>query len=239
MKRPYMSFRPLLLALRSPVSAWCPPRLLSRLRLLRARRRGAPSSRSVAWKGPGSHRGPDAGARVTAVVEGQGAGPAATTVSGADGQFTPSRRRQLCPPRGGGGVCGDGAEGDPDAGELRARRPRAAGGSPRNHHGGAATGIGSGHQQRHEDADAVARRAAVGHGRHAPAHAGSADDHVGDVVRTCRGSAAPGGEQPRSGHHPRNSSSADFFVDGVRDDVQYYRDLYNLDRVEALKGRTP
>ncbi|HWW60717.1 MAG TPA: TonB-dependent siderophore receptor, partial [Thermoanaerobaculia bacterium] len=32
------------------------------------------------------------------------------------------------------------------------------------------------------------------------------------------------------------SSSADFFVDGVRDDVQYYRDLYNLDRVEALKG---
>lgn len=28
-----------------------------------------------------------------------------------------------------------------------------------------------------------------------------------------------------------NSSSADFFVDGVRDDVRYYRDLYNLDRV--------
>ena len=33
-----------------------------------------------------------------------------------------------------------------------------------------------------------------------------------------------------------NSSSADFFVDGVRDDVQYYRDLYNLSRVEVLKG---
>ncbi len=33
-----------------------------------------------------------------------------------------------------------------------------------------------------------------------------------------------------------NSSSADFFLDGVRDDVQYYRDLYNLDRVEALEG---
>jgi catecholate siderophore receptor len=32
------------------------------------------------------------------------------------------------------------------------------------------------------------------------------------------------------------SSSADFFRDGVRDDVQYYRDLYNVDRVEALKG---
>ena len=33
-----------------------------------------------------------------------------------------------------------------------------------------------------------------------------------------------------------NSTSADFFLNGVRDDVQYYRDLYNLDRVEALKG---
>jgi catecholate siderophore receptor len=33
-----------------------------------------------------------------------------------------------------------------------------------------------------------------------------------------------------------NSSSADFFINGVRDDVQYYRDLYNVDRVEALKG---
>jgi catecholate siderophore receptor len=33
-----------------------------------------------------------------------------------------------------------------------------------------------------------------------------------------------------------NSSTSDFFVDGVRDDVQYFRDVYNLDRVEALKG---
>src|SRR5262245_31748941 len=33
-----------------------------------------------------------------------------------------------------------------------------------------------------------------------------------------------------------NSSSADFFVNGVRDDAQYYRDLYNLERIEALKG---
>ncbi|GBU19448.1 MULTISPECIES: TonB-dependent siderophore receptor [Methylobacterium] len=32
------------------------------------------------------------------------------------------------------------------------------------------------------------------------------------------------------------STSADFFVNGVRDDVQYYRDLYNVDRVEVLKG---
>lgn len=31
-------------------------------------------------------------------------------------------------------------------------------------------------------------------------------------------------------------STADFFVDGVRDDVQYYRPLYNLEQVEVLRG---
>ena len=31
-------------------------------------------------------------------------------------------------------------------------------------------------------------------------------------------------------------SNADFFVNGVRDDVQYFRDLYNIERVEVLKG---
>ena len=33
-----------------------------------------------------------------------------------------------------------------------------------------------------------------------------------------------------------NSTSANFFVDGVRDDAQYLRDLYNVDRVEVLEG---
>ena len=33
-----------------------------------------------------------------------------------------------------------------------------------------------------------------------------------------------------------NSSTADMFIDGMRDDVQYVRDLYNIDQVEALKG---
>jgi catecholate siderophore receptor len=32
------------------------------------------------------------------------------------------------------------------------------------------------------------------------------------------------------------SSSADFFLNGVRDDVQYFRDLYNVQHVEILKG---
>jgi catecholate siderophore receptor len=33
-----------------------------------------------------------------------------------------------------------------------------------------------------------------------------------------------------------NNTTADFFVDGIRDDVQYFRDFYNVDRVEILKG---
>jgi catecholate siderophore receptor len=32
------------------------------------------------------------------------------------------------------------------------------------------------------------------------------------------------------------SSTADFYVNGVRDDAQVYRDLYNAERVEVLKG---
>lgn len=32
------------------------------------------------------------------------------------------------------------------------------------------------------------------------------------------------------------SSTADFFLDGLRDDAQYYRPLYNIERVEVLKG---
>lgn len=32
------------------------------------------------------------------------------------------------------------------------------------------------------------------------------------------------------------NSTADFFIDGLRDDAQYYRPLYNTDRVEVLKG---
>ena len=33
-----------------------------------------------------------------------------------------------------------------------------------------------------------------------------------------------------------NITTGDFFVDGLRDDVQTYRDLYNTDRIEVLKG---
>src|SRR5437899_5837927 len=60
---------------------------------------------------------------------------------------------------------------------------------------------------------------------------------IADVVRYVPGITAIQGENNRDPLVIRgNSTSADFFLDGVRDDVQYYRDLYNLDRVEALKG---
>jgi catecholate siderophore receptor len=60
---------------------------------------------------------------------------------------------------------------------------------------------------------------------------------IADVVRYVPGITAHQGENNRDQLVIRgNNSSADFYVDGVRDDVQYYRDLYNLDRVEALKG---
>jgi len=60
---------------------------------------------------------------------------------------------------------------------------------------------------------------------------------LGEVVRYVPGITAHQGENNRDQIVFRgNSSSADFFLNGVRDDVQYYRDLYNLTRVEVLRG---
>jgi catecholate siderophore receptor len=60
---------------------------------------------------------------------------------------------------------------------------------------------------------------------------------ISDVVKYIPGITSHQGENNRDQLVIRgNSTSADFFLNGVRDDVQYYRDLYNVDRVEALKG---
>jgi len=60
---------------------------------------------------------------------------------------------------------------------------------------------------------------------------------IADVVRYMPGIGIAQGEGNRDTPIFRgNSSTADFYVDGVRDDVQYFRDLYNLERVEAVKG---
>ena len=60
---------------------------------------------------------------------------------------------------------------------------------------------------------------------------------IGDVVRYVPGVNTSQGEGNRDTVIFRGSSSTgDFYVDGLRDDVQYFRDLYNVDRVEVLKG---
>ncbi|HET8747424.1 MAG TPA: TonB-dependent siderophore receptor [Ramlibacter sp.] len=58
-----------------------------------------------------------------------------------------------------------------------------------------------------------------------------------DVLRYVPGVSVHQGEGNRDQVVLRgNSTTADFFVDGVRDDAQIFRDLYNLERVEVLKG---
>ncbi len=60
---------------------------------------------------------------------------------------------------------------------------------------------------------------------------------LADVARFVPGATMGQGEGNRDQITIRgNNSTADFFVDGVRDDTQYFRDLYNLERVETLKG---
>jgi catecholate siderophore receptor len=58
-----------------------------------------------------------------------------------------------------------------------------------------------------------------------------------DVFRYVPGVGVAQGEGNRDTLVFRGSSTTgDLFVDGMRDDVQYIRDLYNIDRVEVLKG---
>ena len=60
---------------------------------------------------------------------------------------------------------------------------------------------------------------------------------MADAVRFMPGITMGQGEGHRDAPVIRGqSTTADFFVDGVRDDAQYLRDLYNVERVEALKG---
>lgn len=60
---------------------------------------------------------------------------------------------------------------------------------------------------------------------------------IGDISRYTPGVNTSQGEGHRDSIVFRGvRSTADFFVDGVRDDVQYYRSLYNLDQVEILRG---
>ncbi|HYF40533.1 MAG TPA: TonB-dependent siderophore receptor [Gemmatimonadales bacterium] len=60
---------------------------------------------------------------------------------------------------------------------------------------------------------------------------------MADVARYIPGVTIAQGEGNRDQVTIRgNNTTSGFFVNGLRDDVQYFRDLYNVERVEALKG---
>ena len=64
-----------------------------------------------------------------------------------------------------------------------------------------------------------------------------AQHSIADVLRYVPGTTVGQGEGNRDQITLRGqNTTADFFLDGVRDDVQYYRSLYNIERVEILKG---
>lgn len=60
---------------------------------------------------------------------------------------------------------------------------------------------------------------------------------VADVMQYTPGVSVGQGEDHRDQLTIRGqNTTADFFLDGLRDDVQYFRPLYNLERVEILRG---
>ena len=60
---------------------------------------------------------------------------------------------------------------------------------------------------------------------------------IGDIIRYTPGVNTSQGEGHRDAVVFRGvRSTADFFQDGNRDDVQYYRSLYNVEQVEVLRG---
>ncbi|MEO1947477.1 MAG: TonB-dependent receptor plug domain-containing protein, partial [Methylophilaceae bacterium] len=60
---------------------------------------------------------------------------------------------------------------------------------------------------------------------------------ITEAVRYVPGVTASQGEGNRDALVFRgNRTSSDLFIDGLRDDIQTYRDLYNTDRIEVLKG---
>lgn len=61
---------------------------------------------------------------------------------------------------------------------------------------------------------------------------------VAEAIRYVPGVTASQGEGNRDAINFRGAgvSTGDFYVDGVRDDIQTYRDLYNTDRIEVIRG---
>ena len=60
---------------------------------------------------------------------------------------------------------------------------------------------------------------------------------IGDIIRYTPGVNTSQGEGHRDAVVFRGvRSTADFYQDGIRDDVQYYRSLYNVEQLEILRG---
>ena len=60
---------------------------------------------------------------------------------------------------------------------------------------------------------------------------------IAEAVRYVSGVSMAQGEGNRDTPILRgNATTGDMFVDGIRDDVQYYRDTYNADSIDVLKG---
>lgn len=60
---------------------------------------------------------------------------------------------------------------------------------------------------------------------------------LNDALRYIPGVSLETGEGHRDEVFIRGQeTTADFYIDGLRDDAQYYRSLYNIERVEVLKG---
>lgn len=64
-----------------------------------------------------------------------------------------------------------------------------------------------------------------------------ASNSIGDAIRYVPGVFSTQGEGNRETLVFRgNSTTGDFFIDGIRDDVQTYRDLYNIEQLQIFKG---
>jgi len=61
--------------------------------------------------------------------------------------------------------------------------------------------------------------------------------NFGDIMRYTPGVSISQGEGHRDAIIIRGiQTTADFFIDGLRDDVQYFRPLYNVEQIEILRG---
>lgn len=62
-------------------------------------------------------------------------------------------------------------------------------------------------------------------------------NNIEDIIRFVPGVTSSQGEGHRDAIVIRGiRSTADFYQDGIRDDVQYFRSLYNVDQLEILRG---